>query len=157
MTATNFSHLAQYETDETIDFYLPIKAVLRGAPTPDFPEGELIEPMITLRHSGFSNQAYVAALLEENKTKKGYREPKKDDSPESLVESRVKRAPKFVEHVVTGWQGIYGEDGQEAAFSQEDCLAFMLALPVWIWVDICNVAASTANFICDNSDAIAEK
>ena len=155
MTQPAFGHLAHYNPKaNAADFYPPIPAKLKDV------DGKPIVPTLTLRNAGQSNRPYFNAVSKQNaKSGQARRLAQGRIDAETVDRNRRQDRLLFPRHVITGWAGIYDENGLEVEFSLENCAAFLTALPDWMMDELRNFAAVPANFLDDDEpddDDIAE-
>ena len=53
----------------------------------------------------------------------------------------------FAQTVIVGWDGVKNAKGEPVAFTQEECLAFLNALPDWLFDEIRNFCKNPVNFV----------
>lgn len=157
MSQPNFGHLKKYKPQGQTEFLLPIRASMRMMPTEEDPEGELIEPSLTMCCAGQTNKGWFDAISKSN-TKKGAaaRLLQGGVNADTIARNRNQDRHLFPKFVITGWAGICDADGNEVEFSKSNCTDFLASLPDWIMDEIRNFAAVPANFIPDEDPTDAE-
>jgi hypothetical protein len=116
------------------------------------------EPKLFLQPGTEVNKPYHNALLKRNaKLAQRFRAGTKV-TREMLKENREHDKILYAKHVITGWEGIVDDDGNEVAFTPEVCRQFLAQLPDWIFDDARVFATNPANFLKDDEpdDADAE-
>lgn len=114
------------------------------------------EPILTLKPAGEANKPYFNALLK--KTGKYARRLKASKiNAAMLAENRDEDRALFPKYVIEGWSKRPPIDatGKPAPFSEENCIAFVEALPNDVFDEMRDHAAGMENFRDDDFDTEA--
>lgn len=131
-----FDHLKEYSPKNDVRPYpLPIKGAKRRL---DDGSVVTIDPVLFSRHMGSTNKAWRAAATNAAPKVAGKR---KRGSSGSIVKASIPGT------VVTGWEGVPGEDGFEVPYSAQACAEFLSAMPEWMYVDYLQWVSDPQNFI----------
>lgn len=127
---SKFSHLKQYDpAGKRVWYPLPIKG---GAE-------------LELRHAGMGNKPYAIAVSNENQRTGNAR---RSMEPSELTKANLDiDRVAFPGNVVVGWRNVTDSEGNEVAFSLEECKAFLAELPDWIIQSLSIFAGRATNFI----------
>lgn len=138
---SDFSHLQRLsETRETRDFVL---YNLEG------------EPVLKLRPATEANKPYFNGILRRARKNRGAIQAGVVSG--GLVrESRQDDRRLYAQHVLAGWEGVTDSAGELVPFNSENALAFLEALPDWIFDEVRGFAGTPANFLEDGLNEGAE-
>jgi hypothetical protein len=113
------------------------------------------EPVLQVAPATEANKTYFNALLAQ--TKESLRElSQKGASAESVELQRELAKELFAVHIVRGWSGVLDVAGNEVPWTRANCVAFLDALPGWIFDRIRDFCSNSANFIGPREAAPAE-
>lgn len=131
---SKFSNVSalKVEATETINFPLSFLAET-------MPDAEL-----TVRPATVVNKAYHAPFTKQ--MARVFRGSRGQVTPQTLTRTYQIARPLFAQHVITGWRGIVDDSGADASFNQEDCLAFLTALPDSLFAEVYNFCIDEGNF-----------
>ena len=132
---SDFSYLSDLavSTDKTVEFSLHQMVV----------DGET--PVLILAPATQANKPYFNALLK--RAGKSARQVRAGNINAGMIdEGRDEDRDLFPKHVVKGWKHVPDSQGNDVAFSQDNCRAFLAALPDWLFDDIRSFATNPANF-----------
>lgn len=104
------------------------------------------EPTLTVAPALEANAPYLNALLKQSKDS-NRRLQALGASPAALEASREDARVLFARHVIRGWNGVVDSKGAPVEFSEQNCLAFLRALPAWIFDAIQSFCTRPTNFI----------
>lgn len=104
------------------------------------------DPTLTVAFAGEANTAYLNDLLKQSK-ESARKLQSLGATPAALEAQRDDARILYARHVVRGWSGVVDAQGVEVPFSPENCLAFLRALPGWIFDTIQRFCERPANFI----------
>lgn len=140
---TDFNHLEAMkpQADKTAEYLI---SQIENAPT------------LVVRHAGEPNKRYWNALIKAQTSRPraaGRRNVAQIDR--AFKQQREDDRRLYATHVVVGWRGVTDRSGAEVSFSVEACLAFLEALPDWLFEDIRNFAQNPEHFteMVDGEDA----
>lgn len=108
-------------------------------------------PTLILRPATEDNAEYFNAVFKA--TKKRARKAKAaglDSS--SFKELRDQDRVLFSKYVVIGWKDVKDSSGKAVEFSTEDCLAFLKALPTWLFDKVRAFCNEPLNFLDDDTE-----
>ncbi len=104
------------------------------------------EPALKLKVATGSNKPLLNAMLKQvGGNKRKYK--KKNITADMADENRNDDKKLYVDHVIVGWEGIVDAKGNTVKFSKDNCLAFIDALPDWIFDKIRDFATDDSNFL----------
>lgn len=133
--APDFSHLRAYE---------PTSAKVIDCPVDDL----VGDVMLRVKHAGKSNKPYKNDLDRMN-TKTGairrVMQGKETDATTRIALAEFRRL--FAKHVIVGWRGVLNAAGQAVEFNEENCHAWLEALPDWIFQKVMQFCSEHANFL----------
>lgn len=135
--SANFSQLKKLD---------PIKEA-----TSDFEIYDL-DPSVTLigRYAGESNKDYMNALIK-MVTRRASRRNK--TNVKSLAENRDQDRELYSKYVIISWSpDPVDSSGNPVEFNEEECFAFLTALPDYIFDDIRGHFSSIAEFLSENDE-----
>lgn len=64
----------------------------------------------------------------------------------TFKEARDNDRDLYARYVIVGWKGIYDKSGKEAKFSEDECRAFLRALPDYLFDQIRAFCTEPSNF-----------
>ena len=133
----NFEHLKKLEVKGTASF--TIYQV----------EGE---PKLILAPATEANKPYFNALLK--RSRKNQRRLQGGSFTAAVIaENRDDDRELYPKHVVKGWEDVVNSEGEPAEFNQENVLAFLGALPNWLFDEVRTFATEASSFVEDVVDA----
>lgn len=134
---TDFSHLSKLSAaGRTARWPMPLldpDGVLPGIPT------------LVVRPAGPANKAYFERNLKAVQSSRvglGGR----GVSQRALDRMRESDYELYSRHVVTGWENVVNSSGAPATFSQENCEAFLRALPPEMFDELRAFCVTSSNF-----------
>ena len=134
---TNFGHLKKLDPTSRKEWY--------EFPT-DPPLGRL-----HVCHAGRTNKPYTKALMARNaKTGLNRRLARGKIDATVLDENEAADRELFPKFIITGWEGVKDQDGNEVPYSHENCREFIAQLPAWLMQDLSNFCGTASNFIDDD-------
>lgn len=89
---------------------------------PEVKAGAAIEGVL----ANDANTAFLNARLKARRARRTM-------TPEAMAADRTTDRELFAKHVLTGWRGIADAAGAEVAFSHDEALLFLTALPDWLF------------------------
>lgn len=138
----SFNHLSRYDVARD-----PVEYVLYQL------DGD---PAIQLQPGTEVNKPYHNALLKRNaKLAQRFRAGTKV-TREMLKDNREHDKVLYAKHVISGWDGITNDEGEEVPFTPEACRQFLAMLPDWIFDEIRVFATNPANFVKEDEPTEAE-
>ena len=84
------------------------------------------EPTLTVRFAGESNKPYFNEVL---RRQEHYHRRKAKINVDILKDNRERDRGLYPKHVVLGWKNVKDKVGAVVTFNQEDCEAFLRAIP----------------------------
>lgn len=108
-------------------------------------------PKLTLKAATEANKPFFNALLKRGKASARIIKSKGMNA-DMLASYRDEDRVLYAKHVITGWSGIKDASGKEVSFSQDECSAFLGALPDYIFDEIREFATNEGNFVDDAVD-----
>ncbi len=138
----DFSHLSRYQpsADRTAEYRL---TQIDG------------EPTLVLAPATADNRPYFNAVLRQSKDEVR-RLQAAGVTAESLAERRRLSRELLAQHVLKGWRDVRDRSGAEVAFSPENALGFLRALPDWLFDAVQAFASSPSNFLAPGEAAPSE-
>jgi hypothetical protein len=118
-----FSNINDWQSDKQLE--------LDGVPL-DVGRGRVLY----LRRAGGANRAFMVALAEVLRRVMGDRDPA--DVPDMEIDGELQTI--YAEHVVVGWRGFKGDDGEDVPYTRANFLKLMELAP-----DLWGRVRSTAN------------
>ena len=120
----------------SVRFALPLEAA-PGAP----------QPTLLVRYAGDTNNGWRNAIAKFNAKTGLARKAVQGRSREADRLALERDIELYPEHIISGWEGIVDDDGQQVSFSREACREFLEALPQWIFDDVRIFCSTATNFI----------
>lgn len=109
------------------------------------------DPVLILRPATSANKEYFNALLKRNR--KNMRQIQAGDFNLGLVEeNRDSDRTLYAKAVITDWEKVIDDQGEGAKFTSENVLAFLQALPDWVFDEVRAFATNPRNFVEDIID-----
>ena len=104
------------------------------------------DPVLILSQANEANKPYFNAMLK--RTRRNQQRYASGKWTVDLVkENRDNDRKLYSQFVVRGWEGVVNSEGQEVEATPENVLAFLTALPDWIFDGVRGVAADNQSFI----------
>lgn len=144
MTSTpDFSHLAKAEIDPSTA--MPYRITdLDPAPT------------IWFKPATSANKPFWAATLKRmNARNQGGRRAARL-TPASTEESRDEDRELYAKYCATKWEGVLDRGGKEVAFSIDNVLAYLNALPDWIFDGVRGFVTEPGNYAGEAANNLGE-
>ena len=110
-------------------------------------------PVLILAPATDANKPFQNAALKKSTTKNFRRMRGGSLTPEMLEEDREDDRKLYPRHVVKGWRNVTDAKGKDVSFTSDNVLAFLRALPNWVFDDVRMFAGNPSNFLQDD-DAI---
>lgn len=131
--ATDFSFLQQAQVSNTeTKKYVFTQFSIRGK-----------NPFLEVLPATEANKAYFNAVLKSATKRKARTSIPSDILKERRDEDRI----LYPKYVVKGWGNIVNAQGEEVAFTEEDCAAFLAQLPDWIMDQFRDWCATPESFV----------
>lgn len=128
---TDFSHLSKLEVHK--DTIKPFTLIdLEGA------------PVFQTKVAGESNPGYINGLL---RLSGSARSKLNSANSKFIDEARLYDRELYPKHVITGWTGVCDSSGNDVEFSEENCEAFLGALPNWIFDKLRLFVTTIENYV----------
>jgi len=106
------------------------------------------EPVLIVKPATEANKPYFNAVLRQSK--RNVRAVQSGAiNAAMLSENRNQDRELFPKFVVVGWEKVSDADGNFAEFTEENCRAFLDAMPDWLFDKIRNFAGDCSNFMED--------
>lgn len=137
MSTPNFSHLKTLE---------PL-----GSLVVDFPFFQIEgRPVLKVRHAGRSNAPYANALDKLNAKSGAMRRLSQGKMDRRTIDAaRDDSRDLFARFVIVGWGGVVDASGAPVAFTLENCRAWLVALPDYLFEELLRFCADQQNFLPD--------
>ncbi len=104
------------------------------------------EPSLKLKVATGSNKPLLNAMLKQvGGNKRKYK--KKNITADMADENRNDDKKLYVDHVIVGWESLVDAKGNTVKFSKDNCVAFIDALPDWMFDKIREFATDDSNFL----------
>jgi len=137
------------------DFSHLRKLDVQGAAVAEF---ELVElegnPVLVGVFAGETNAPYYNQLVKRSgKNSRRFRAGKL--TTRELEDNREHDRELFPKHVIKSWRGVMDSRGEPAQFSMANCLAFLSALPNWLFDDVRNHFSNPVSFVDDPDDSVS--
>lgn len=84
------------------------------------------EPTLIVKHSGETNKKYFNEVL---RRAEHFQKRKAKISVEMLADARERDRVLYPKHVVTGWKNVVDKDKVVVPYTEDDCEAFLRAIP----------------------------
>jgi hypothetical protein len=135
LSVADFSHLRKLDVD--------------GAKTARYELMELEgEPVLIGVFAGETNKPYWNSVIKRG-ARRARRRKATNLSAEELQDHRDHDRELFPKYVIKGWEGVVDVHGAAVEFTQENCAAFIEALPYHIFDDVRNFFCSPESFSDD--------
>jgi len=110
-------------------------------------------PTLQVKHAGRTNRAYTAAVDKLNTKASPMRRIAQGKLDRRTVDAARDDARElFAKYVVVGWTGVLDTAGKPVDFSEDNCRAFLAALPDYLFEELLRFATDPTNFIPDLPD-----
>ena len=131
-----------------VDFSNVAKLAVTAADVKEYPLIELAgAPVLFLRCANEGNSGYMNGVLrltgQDGKTRKKAMVM----DVQAMEDLREHDKELYPAHVITGWRSVLESDGNDVPFTQENCTAFLAALPAWIFDGVRGYAMKPENFV----------
>lgn len=141
---------------ETVDFSHLKKLDVSPGKTSEYILHQLENsPVLLVAPANEANKSYFNAVL--RRSRKNLRALRQQVVSESMIrENRDEDRELFAQHVLKGWRGVQDTEGSDVPFNRENALAFLNALPNWIFDDLRNFAGDPLGFVEESEFGVME-
>lgn len=108
-------------------------------------------PLLKVKPALEGNRAYFTSLLKRNKR---YAQQLRTMgmTPELMDKTREEDRELYARFVIVGWESVVDSENKDVKFSTEDCLAFLRALPDYIFDQVRQFCSTPGNFVKNFDD-----
>ena len=132
---SDFSHLAKLEPQDTVKYVL---YQIQG------------EPALIMAPALESNKPYFNAILK--KGRKLARRAGRNVNRAMLREARDDDRQIYPKHIIRGWEKVVDAKNKPVKFTEDDCVAFLKAMPDWVFDELRVFASNPQNFLDEEVD-----
>ena len=108
-------------------------------------------PTMTVKPATEINKPFYNALLRRSKNTARVVKARGINA-EMVASNRNEDRVLFAAHVIVGWDKVVDANGKVVPFSKEECEAFLVALPDYLFDDLREFATNEGNFVSDSVD-----
>lgn len=110
-------------------------------------------PTLKVKHAGRTNRPYAAAVDKMNAKASPLRRIAQGKMDRRTIDAaRDDSRELFAKHVVIGWEGVLDTGGKTVDFSEDNCRAWLFALPDYLFEDLLRFCTDPSNFTPDAPD-----
>lgn len=109
-------------------------------------------PTLTLAPANQVHKAYFNEVLRRNSQASRV----KAQNVALLEKNREEDRELYAKYILKGWKNVKDRSGNDVAFSQENALAFLQAIPDYIFDEIRIYAQATENFLSPSAETAAK-
>ncbi len=131
-----------------------LKKLEPGAQVIEYPMFQLEgRPVLKVKHAGRTNRGYANAVDKMNAKASPLRRIAQGKLDRRTIDAaREDSRELFAKHVVIGWEGVLDTSDKPAEFSEDNCRAFLFALPDYLFEELLRFCTDPTNFLPDMPD-----